>query len=172
MEILDIVNENDEVIGQMERYESYKKCATNRLVWVVIFNKDWKIALQKRSSTCSFLPWYWALSAWWHVSSWEDYLTSAKRELLEEIWVKCELEFKVKEYEDRLKINWNLNDSKKSHFFFQAIFEWEYNWDFRFDDWEVDEVRFFSIEELSEMIKSWEKIMPWAIAVLKKYYLK
>jgi len=172
MEILDIVNEKDEVIGQMDRHESYRKSATNRLVWVVIFNDEWKIALQKRSSTCSFLPWYWALSAGGHVSSWEDYLDSAKRELLEEIWVECELEFKVKEYEDRVKINWKLNDSQISHFYFQAIFEWKYNWNFKFDDWEVEKLQFFSLEELKNMIKNKEKIMPWTVDVLEKYYLK
>jgi isopentenyldiphosphate isomerase len=142
------------------------------LVWVVIFNSNWKIALQKRSSTCSFLPHYWALSAWWHVSSWEDYLTSAKRELFEEIWVKCNLIFKYKEYEDRVIINWNLNNSTKSHFYFQAIFEWKYDWDFTFDDWEVEEVQFFSLDELKNMIKNKEKVMPWTIDVLEKYYLK
>jgi hypothetical protein len=32
MEILDIVNEKDEVIGQIDRHESYRKSTTNRLV--------------------------------------------------------------------------------------------------------------------------------------------
>jgi len=172
MEIIDIVDENDVVIWENDRHDSYKNSTTNRLVWVVIFNDDWKIALQKRSKTCSFLPWYWALSAWGHVSSWEDYLTSAKRELFEEIGIECELKFKIKEYEDRVKINWKLNDSTESHFYFQAIFEWIYNWDFKLDDWEVEEVKFFSLKELKIMIENDEKIMPWTVSVLKKYYLK
>jgi len=171
MEILDIVNENDEVIWQIERTECYKKWTINRLVWVVIVNDKWEIALQKRSSKCSFLAWYWALSAWWHVSCWDTYLQAAKRELFEEIWIKCDLKFIWKDFDDRLKINWKLNDSDKSHYFFQEIYEWKHNWPFEFTDWEVNEIRFFSREELKEMIKSWYKIMPWTIRVLEKYYL-
>jgi len=171
MEIIDIVDENDKVIWQIDRHESYRKSATNRLVWVVIFNSEGKIVLQRRSSTCSFLAGYWALSAWGHVSSWEDYLTSAKRELFEEIGIECELKFKTKEYEDRVKINWKLNDSTNSHFYFQAIFEWTHNWEFRLDDWEVEEVQFFSLKELKIMIENNENIMPGTVDVLKKYYL-
>jgi len=35
-EILDIVDENDEIIGQCERHQLYNKRATNRIVDVLI----------------------------------------------------------------------------------------------------------------------------------------
>lgn len=87
------------------------------------------------------MPWWWWLSAWWHVSSWENYLESAKRELKEEIWVICDLKFKNKflwnrkELDEKYKIN--PKPSKKNHYFFEEIFEWNYSWNFKFDDWEV-----------------------------------
>ncbi len=172
MEILDIVDSQDNVIWQKERKECYKCRSTNRLVWVVVFNDAWEILLQKRSDKCSFLPWCWALSAWGHVASWENYLDAAKRELFEEVWIKAELEFVWKIYNDRLKINWKLNNTNKSHFYFQSIYKCIYNWKLDFSDWEVSEAGFFSMVELKEMIKNGDKIMPWTVEVLENFFLK
>lgn len=175
MENLDIIDSNDNVIWINTRHESYKNFTTNRIISVVIFNKEWKIALQKRSLTCSYMPWWWWLSAWWHVSSWETYLDSAKRELKEEIWVICDLKFKDKFYWDRLE--WDLkywvnnNPSKKHHYFFETIFEWHYDWDFKFDDWEVDKIEFFSIKELKNIIENNDILLTnWCRFILEKYY--
>jgi len=175
MENLDIVDLNDNVIWTNTRHESYKNFTTNRVVSVLIFNNNWEIALQRRSLTCSYMPWWWWLSAWWHVSSWENYLESAKRELKEEIWVVCDLKFKEKIFWNRKEWDekyWlNPKPSQKDHYFFEEIFEWNYNWEFKFDDWEVDQVKFFSISEIKEKIEKNEIIVTnWCRFILEKYY--
>lgn len=174
MEYIDIVDENDNVIWMNTRKESYNNQTTNRIVSVLIFNKNWELLLQKRASTCSFLPWYWALSAWWHVSSWQTYEEAWKMELSEELWIQTDLKYIWKFYWDRLVLNWDLNKIKKSHYFHETIFEWIYDWFINFDredNDEVDEVRFFTFEEIKKMIeKNTELIMPNLTYVLKKFY--
>lgn len=173
MEILDIVDENDQVIWQMDRKESYKKAATNRIVSVLIFNSEWKLALQQRSKTSSFMPWVWAISAAWHVSSWETYLQAAKKELKEKLWIECKLRFVGKVYEDRKVLNQKYIKLEKSHFFFEEIYQWIYDWDFDYDKEENDEVdnlEFFSFDEIKEMIEK-EVPMMWAVPyILNKFY--
>ena len=50
-EILDVVNENDEVIGQAERDEVHSKGLLCRLVYVRFYTTDGKVILQKRSAS-------------------------------------------------------------------------------------------------------------------------
>ncbi len=173
MEYLDIVDENDNVVWINTRHNSYKNHTTNRVASIVILDRDWRIALQKRSKTCSYKPWYLCLSAGWHVSSWENYKNSAYRELKEELWIKCELKFKDKIYKDRLEIDKLYSEKIKHnrHYFHWVIYEGIYDWDFNFDDGEVEKVQFFSLDKIKEMIKNKEKITPWTIYILEKYYL-
>lgn len=174
MEYLDIVDENDNVIWINTRKESYINKTTNRIVSVWVFNSYWEILLQKRAKTCSFMPEAWAMSAGWHVSSWENYLKAAKKELYEELWIESELDFVDKYYEDRLITNWKLNNDDKSHFCFHSVYKTIYDWEFNFlreDNDEVDEIKFFSLDELKEFINSDFLIMPSTIYILEKYFL-
>jgi len=173
MEKLDIVDQNDDIIWVNTRHESYKNFTTNRIIAVVILNNEWKIALQQRSKTCSYMPLAWWLSAWGHVSSWETYLESAKRELKEEIWIECKLEFIDKIYWDRLELDKKYNSEQKSknnHYFFESIYKWVYNWDFKLEDWEVEAVKFVSISEIEKMIRNWERLTNWCLEILSGYF--
>jgi len=173
MEYLDIIDEKDKVIWINTRHKSYKNKTPNRIVSIVILNKNWKIALQKRSINCSYKPWYLDISAGGHVSSWSIYKESAYRELREELWIKCKLILKDKIYKDRLEIDkryWEKIEHEQ-HFFYCSIFEWVYDWNFSFDDGEVESLEFFSLKNIKNMIKNKKKITPWAIYILEKYYL-
>ena len=55
------------------------------------------MALQKRSSTVSFMPGAWSTSAWWHVCAGHTYKESALRELQEEIGEIDVGQYKIKE---------------------------------------------------------------------------
>lgn len=175
MEIIDIVDSQDNVIWQIERKQCYIDCTTNRIVSILLFNNEWKLALQKRSKTSSFMPWALWLSAWWHVSTWETYEIAARKELQEELWIEVPLEMKYKLYDNRAVVNWKYHKHSLDvpHYFFEWIFEWIYNWDFYFnteENDEVDDVRFFSLEEIKEMIEKEVPMMPNLSYILKKYY--
>ncbi|MDD4150996.1 MAG: NUDIX domain-containing protein [Candidatus Gracilibacteria bacterium] len=174
MEYLDIVDENDNVIGINTRKESYQNQTTNRTVSVIILNSEGKILLQKRASTCSFMPGAWSISAGGHVSSGENYKESAIKELKEELGISCNIDFVDKFYGDRLLINGKYSKFNKSHFFFDSIFKGIYDGEFNFlreDNDEVDDIKFFNFEEIKSLIKSDELIMPFSVYILEKYFL-
>ena len=84
-EIFDIVNDRDEVIGQLPRPVVHRDGHKHRAVHVLVFGADGRIFLQKRSMTKDTFPGAWDSSASGHVDSGEDYDDCAVRELREEL---------------------------------------------------------------------------------------
>ena len=84
-EIFDIVNERDEVIGQLPRRVVHRDGHKHRAVHVLVFGSDGRIFLQKRSMTKDTFPGAWDSSASGHVDSGEDYDACSVRELREEL---------------------------------------------------------------------------------------
>jgi isopentenyl-diphosphate Delta-isomerase len=84
-EIFDIVNDQDEVIGRLPRFQVHRDSLKHRAVHVLVFNKRGEIFLQKRSRKKDCFPGAWDSSASGHLDSGEDYDACAVRELREEI---------------------------------------------------------------------------------------
>jgi len=84
-EIFDVVNERDEVIGQMPRWQVHRDGHKHRAVHVLVFNGCGEIFLQKRSMTKDTFPGAWDSSASGHLGSGEEYDACAVRELGEEL---------------------------------------------------------------------------------------
>jgi isopentenyl-diphosphate delta-isomerase type 1 len=84
-EIFDIVNERDEVIGQMPRATVHREGRRHRAVHIFVFNSKGEVFLQKRSMTKDTHPGEWDSSASGHVDSGEDYDPCVVREVREEI---------------------------------------------------------------------------------------
>lgn len=86
-EIFDIVNEHDEVIGQLPRPIVHRDKRLHRAIHVFVFNSAGQIYIQKRSPLKDQLPNCWTSSCSGHVDSGEDYDTAAVRELHEELGI-------------------------------------------------------------------------------------
>ena len=84
-EMLDIVNDNDEVIGQMPRRIVHRDGLKHRAVHVLVFNAAGQVFLQKRSQAKDTFPGAWDSSASGHLAAGEDYAACAGRELREEL---------------------------------------------------------------------------------------
>lgn len=84
-ELLDVVNERDEVVGQQPRSEVHRLGLRHRAAHVLVFNRRGQVFLQKRSRTKDNHPGLWDSSASGHLSRGEDYDTGAGRELEEEL---------------------------------------------------------------------------------------
>lgn len=96
-EYLDVINENDEVIGKATKEECHKKKLLHRGSCVLIFNKKGELLIQKRSRLNINWKGYWAASAGGHVYVGETYEDAAKRELEEELDIVTDnLEFLFK----------------------------------------------------------------------------
>lgn len=89
-EILDIVNDRDEVIGQAERDEVHRTGLVCRFVYVCFYTTDGKVILQKRSDTKKNDPGKLTTTVSGHVTSGQDYLEAAVRETVEESGVEIE----------------------------------------------------------------------------------
>ena len=83
-EILDVVNDNDEVIGQAERDRVHSEGLVCRLVYVCFYTAKGEIILQKRSDTKKNDPGKLTTTVSGHVGSGQTYLEAAVRETVEE----------------------------------------------------------------------------------------
>lgn len=84
-EWFDVVNEQDEVIGQAPRREVHARGWRHRAVHVLVFNRCGEVFLQKRSLRKDNHPGVWDSSASGHLDAGEDYDRAALREMAEEI---------------------------------------------------------------------------------------
>lgn len=89
-EILDVVNENDEVIGQAERDEVHRVGLVCRLIYVCFYTVNREVILQKRSDTKKNDAGKLTTTVSGHVASGQNYLEAAVRETLEESGVEVE----------------------------------------------------------------------------------
>lgn len=161
MEILDIVDDQDNVIGSATRDEIYKKLLPHRIVHILIFNDKNEMALQLRSKHVSFCPLYWCTAAVGHVQTGESYEEGALREYEEELGVASELHMIGKDiYEAPDK-------PKKFITVYRAIF----NGSFTKDERDVEKVEFFPVEKIRQMVKDGEKFHPESLFILKKYFV-
>jgi isopentenyl-diphosphate Delta-isomerase len=91
VEILDIVDSYDHVIGTSDKVTAIKKGLITRVSFVILLNSNNELYLQQRKSTKKTYPLYWSGSAAGHVRSNESYLEAAERELDEELGVRAKL---------------------------------------------------------------------------------
>lgn len=86
-ELLDVVDEDDNVIGVKTRGEIHARGLMHRAVHILVFNSSEELFIQKRSMSKDENPGQWDSSAAGHVDSGETYLQCAIRELEEELGV-------------------------------------------------------------------------------------
>lgn len=159
MEILDIVDENDNVVGTATRSDIYQNYLCHRIIHVLVFNDEGKMVLQKRSSNLSFCPNHWSTAAGGHVGAGESYEEAALREYQEELGATSALEFMGK--------NFFQTDSTNEFF---AVFKTQFNGPFNLNPDEVSEITAFDIDEIKTMIQNGEKFHPELIFIINNYF--
>lgn len=91
-ELLDIVDKQDNVIGQKLRSEIYDEGLTNfRVVNVFLRNDEGKLWIPRRSQFKRIFPLCLDASMGGHVSAGETYQEALKRELMEELRIDLDL---------------------------------------------------------------------------------
>lgn len=88
-EILNIVNENDEIIGVDTRNNIHENGLLHREIHVWLFNEKKELLFQKRSIDKDTYPGLLDISVAGHVCINEDHKISAIRELFEETGIKA-----------------------------------------------------------------------------------
>lgn len=84
-ELFDVVDAQDQVIGQATRGVVHREGLLHRAVHLLVRNPHGELFLQQRSLSKDKHPGVWDSSASGHVDAGEDYDTAARRELREEL---------------------------------------------------------------------------------------
>ncbi len=86
-ELLDVVDENDLIIGVKTRGEIHARRLMHRATHILVFNRQGKLFIQKRSMSKDNDPGLWDTSSSGHDDSGEDYYSCSVRELHEELGI-------------------------------------------------------------------------------------
>lgn len=87
-EQLDVVDENDRIIGKATRKECHAKGHIHRCVFFFILDKKGRILVTQRTKEKEFYPEYWSILIGGHVSSGESYEQAVLREAKEEAGIE------------------------------------------------------------------------------------
>ena len=161
MEIFDIVNENDEVIGKASRDECHKKGHVHRSVLFFIMDDKKRVFVNKRSSTKDFYPGYWSIVLGGHVSSGDTYDETVKREVKEEAGIDG-----APIYLTSFKKRFDEEDKENI-----KVYTFYTNEKLTLDKNEIIRGQFMTINEIEEKLKM-EKFIPETnklFHILKKY---
>jgi len=158
MEILDIVDENDNLTGEVEDRETiHEKGIWHRHVGIWIMNEKGELLFQKRSKNKKTDANKWSRTGG-HVDSKEDVYTAIIRETEEEIGVKLsedKLELmkisKIEKYDDKTKRyvrNFN-------YIFFTLV-------NYKIEEYiirkeELSEIKYIKVEEIEELYEKKDK---------------
>ena len=149
MELIDIVDENNELTGQVEdRMEAYKKRLWRRTVSCWIMNKKGEILLQKRSDNKLKNPNMWAKTGG-QVDSGESVEEAIFRE------VKKEIGIEIPKEQIQVLECWKGKELNNKRFAYNFIFVVDYEIeDYKLQKEEVAEVKYFTIEEMEQIKKN------------------
>ena len=160
-EYLDIVNDDDQVIGKALYQDVYKNVSSHRIVHVLVFNPKGEILLQLRAKNRSFAPSHWSTSVGGHVRSGESYEEAALRETKEELGITPKI---TREYKTTYI-------DTKNHKKFLTIFKTiDDGHTFSIDPEEVERVEYKSFEDIQTMYDNGAKFHPELLFILHKYY--
>ncbi len=161
-ELLDIVNDEDLVTGQAMRSTVHQLGLQHRGAHVFLFTSDGKMLIQKRSADRAASPSMLDCSVSEHVKAGESYLNAAVRGMKEELGVD-EIEIKPLV---KFRMNYGINDNEIS-----VLYEGVVDPDkVKFDPIEIEEVNYYSVDELQEMMKEDNvKFCGWFVELLNWY---
>ncbi len=161
-ELLDIVNNEDIITGQEMRSTVHQLGLQHRGVHVFLFTADGKMLVQKRSADRAESPSRLDCSISEHVKAGESYLDAVMRGMKEEMGVDgIEIKSLVK-----FRMNYGINDNEISTLYEGVVDPIKV----KFDPLEVEEINYYSVDELQEMIKEGNvKFCSWFVELLNWY---
>lgn len=141
--MLDVVDENDQVVGRERRCVIHAKGLMHRSAQALVFNSSGDLFLQKRSMGKDEFPGLWDSSAAGHLDRGETYAACARRELGEELGIRSGIE---------LKPLCKLPASAETGFEHCTVFRCEHNGPLTLQAAEVDEGCWVSPAEMDRLV--------------------
>lgn len=166
-EVVDLVDENDHVIGQELKRTCHERGLRHRGAAILVFKDSSRreILMQYRSDAKDLDPHLWCQPGG-HVGAGESYQSAAEREIAEEIFHGITVPTL------NLTHLFTLRKDDPSDREFDAIFAVEYPGPFSPDPVEVEKLEFVRIEELTERIRKNPKQYTAIFRLIFQEYLR
>lgn len=161
MELLDLVDDQNQVVGFTSRDRVYSDFLNHRIVHIILVNSKGQVTLQLRSQSVPFLPGHWCTAAVGHVQSGESYEKAAARELKEELGIEAGLKLLAEDI-----FIWSEEQKAKK---FIQVFLVEHDGMFVTDEHDVEKAEFFEPQEILNMQAQGEKFHPESFFILHKF---
>lgn len=136
-EVFDIVDAEDNVVGQTSRHEVHSQKLRHRAVHIFVLNDEGELFLQKRSRWKDVCPLKWDSSAAGHVNTGQAYEETAIREIEEELGVQTDVHFVSK-----------IEPCEETGHEFVALFEARHSGPFRLPPSEVEYGEWFTFPQI------------------------
>lgn len=164
-EYLDVIDENDIVIGKETRKKVHEVGLWHRGVHVFLFNDAGEMLIQKRSADRSSNPSKLDCTVSEHVQAGESYQQAARRGLREEMGLENIEITKIVKF----KMIYGINDNEISEIYEGKLGENSAN----FDEVEIESIHFMSLDEIKEKIQVESEIFCyWFIQMMNWYFEK
>ena len=155
-EIVQIVDEDDNEIGAVARHIMRKQRLIHRASYILVFNTNQELFVQKRTMSKDMYPGYLDVAAGGVVLAGESYEQSADRELEEELGIKAKIQFLFdRYYEDADNRVWG------------RIFSCIHEGPFTFQPEEVADGWFMTIDQALDLSKK-EPFTPDGLEILRR----
>jgi isopentenyldiphosphate isomerase len=150
-EMLVVVDEDDQVVGQASREEIHAKGLWHRSAHVLVVNGEGQVLLQQRSMKKDLNPGRWTSSTSGHVDAADaSYEVAARREFEEELGLPAE--GKLRPVGKALEVSSTANITCRCR---AMIYEWPTDLPaeaFAFDREEIDQVAYFELERIRQAL--------------------
>jgi len=159
-EYLDVVDEEDKVIGKATRAECHATGKIHRGVHILVFNSKGELFVGIRSMNKDLYPGAYGDVAG-HIDAGENYEGAAKREMQEEIGIECDLE-KISDIKKR-----HGNDNENIRIY-KCVHDGPINLNLD----EFDRSEFLPVEKVKKMIDEGDSIFAPGLVLSLKEYLR
>lgn len=156
-EILEVVDQNDKVIGTMSWGEANRKNMINRAARILVFDNENNVLVQRRSLTKAKYPGMWDVGVSETLKVGEGYDAAAARGVKEELGIKKQPVFMFSFFSD-------LPYSKRMYHVYSCVCDGK----IKPDKEEVEEVKFITLADLKKMLKA-EAFTPTGKLALERY---
>ena len=143
-----LVNEKDEEVGRMEKFEAHRKALLHRAFSVFIFNKKGEMLLQKRANSKYHSGGLWSNACCSHPNPGEEIMEAALRRLKEELGFQVPLK-KIFEFTYKAEFENGLTEHEFDH-----VYASEYNGLISPNHKEISDYCYKDIIEIKESLKS------------------
>ena len=155
-EFVILVDENDAEIGKAKKLGAHQKGLLHRAFSIFIFNSSGEMLLQQRALGKYHSGGLWTNACCGHPRPGETILNAAKRRLMEEMGITCELESKYA-FTYKANLDNNLIEHEVDH-----VLIGKFDGEFLFNSAEVSNFKWMGIEELKDDIaKSPQDFTVW-----------